>query len=125
MQQEALERQRSVLQKEMGRASDFAFKENADLRVRMQIVTTLFETIMERANLPAEVKKDLKGVVQAALPPRDALDLGSEGSDSDKVDRYMESGHVFAERAQEIFLRLSRSTSAREHSFIHQADFTP
>merc|ERR1719413_157619 len=63
----------------------------------------------------------------------------------------MESGHVFAERAQEIFLRLSgaaaqpeehaagagagasrcqaaslrRSTSAREHSFIHQADFTP
>lgn len=88
---------------EVQRAADFAYKEVVDMRARMQIVTALSQKIMDQADLPDELRADLTSVLEVALPPRDALDNGSEGSDSERMQRFMESGHGFAARAQDLW----------------------
>merc|ERR1719401_256140 len=101
---------------EVQRAAEFVYTENMDLRARMEMLKALTTKIAETVDLPDELRADLNAVLEGALPPRDALEDSYEGSDAEKVQKFMESGYGFAQRVQDLWnilddFRVSRARS--------------
>lgn len=92
---------------EVQRAAQLVYGENVELRNRMELLRMLFGTLCSRAELPKAVREDIQGLLDMAVPPRNAF----EDDDDQEAEPAADSAParlLFARRAYDLHRTLEQ-----------------